>query len=400
MSSTAGGPNNADADVSADDVPPTDEVIPADEILDIPVPLADDDLDPPPLAALPIDFHFEDNIPLTEAQQRHRIAFYQAALSSFLVKGSNSSMMMKEKWEMIRTACLRLHNGETRSALKRAGFIQIAAWDKKYGIVSVGGEHVLVERVSTTRKRKKRRRHPTADGDDEVGAESSDDEQPLQSPTTDLDRMRRLSYMERLYNDILREHGDHNRGATLSFRVAERWCNISRDWTTIFTKTCPQCIERAPKPKPVAGLRNIITYGWGMRGQVDIIDLQSMKDGIFKYLLNYIDHGVKFLWSVPLVAKRASCIALALYEIFCTIGAPMILQTDNGKEFSGAATTNKQRRRDKEALVGNASVISPELLNEVVTEVRNLWPECIMVTGTPRHSESNGGVERVNRTVQ
>ena len=99
------------------------------------------------------------------------------------MKGSNSSMMMKEKWEMIRTACLRLHNGETRSALKRAGFIQIAAWDKKYGIVSVGGEHVLVERVSTTRKRKKRRRHPTADGEDEVGAESSDDEQPLQLPT-------------------------------------------------------------------------------------------------------------------------------------------------------------------------------------------------------------------------
>ena len=56
MSSTAGGPNNADADVSADDVPPTDEVIPANEILDIPVPLADDDQDPPPLAALPIDF--------------------------------------------------------------------------------------------------------------------------------------------------------------------------------------------------------------------------------------------------------------------------------------------------------------------------------------------------------
>ena len=33
-------------------------------------------------------------------------------------------------------------------------------------------------------------------------------------------------------------------------------------------------------------------------------------------------------------------------------------------------------------------------------EVRNLWPECVVVTGTPRHSESNGGVERVNQTVQ
>ena len=115
-----------------------------------------------------------------------------------------------------------------------------------------------------------------------------------------------------------------------------------------------------------------------------------MPDGIFKYLLNYIDHGVKFLWSVPLVAKRASCIALALYELFCTIGA---------KEFSGLATTNKQRHRD-EAVVGKKSEITSELLTEVVTEVRNLWPECIMVMGTPRHSESNGGVERVNRTVQ
>ena len=127
--------------------------------------------------------------------------------------------------------------------------------------------------------------------------------------------------------------------------------------------------------------------------------LQSMPDGIFKYLLNYIDHGVKFLWSVPLVAKQASCISLALYKIFCTIGAPMILQTDNGKEFSGSAMTNKRRRRD-EAVVGKKSEITSELLTKVVTEVQNLWLECIMVTGTPCHSESNRGVERVNRTVQ
>ncbi len=52
---------------------------------------------------------------------------------------------------------------------------------------------------------------------------------------------------------------------------------------------------------PVAGIKNIVTYGMGDRGQVDLIDFQSMPDGALKYLLNYIDHGVKKLSSVPLV---------------------------------------------------------------------------------------------------
>ena len=77
----------------------------------------------------------------------------------------------------------------------------------------------------------------------------------------------------------------------------------------------------------------------------------------------YIDHGVKFLWSVPLVAKGASCIALVWYGIFCTIGAPMILQTDNGKEFLGEATTNKQQHHCDEEVVGKESEISPALLS-------------------------------------
>jgi hypothetical protein len=62
-----------------------------------------------------------------------------------------------------------------------------------------------------------------------------------------------------------------------------------------------------------------------------------MPDGNFRFLLNYIDHGIKFLFSVPIIAKRASCIALALFEIFTIIGPPMILQSDNGSEFHRAA---------------------------------------------------------------
>ena len=45
-------------------------------------------------------------------------------------------------------------------------------------------------------------------------------------------------------------------------------------------------------------------------------------------------------------------------------------------------------------------VLDDEFIDLVIKEVKNLWPECMMVRGSPRHSESYGGVERVNQTVQ
>ncbi len=69
-------------DASGDGIPP------ANEDLDIPVPLAEDEENPPPLAALPIDFNMEDNIPLSDLQKRHQVAFYQAALSLLLAPRS------------------------------------------------------------------------------------------------------------------------------------------------------------------------------------------------------------------------------------------------------------------------------------------------------------------------
>lgn len=47
-----------------------------------------------------------------------------------------------------------------------------------------------------------------------------------------------------------------------------------------------------------------------------------------------------------------------------------------------------------------AGSLTNDDLDAVITEIKQLWPDCRMVRGSPRHSESNGGVERVNRTVQ
>ena len=159
----------------------------------------------------------------------------------------------------------------------------------------------------------------------------------------------------------------------------------------MFTDVCPHCVSKLLScSKPVAGIRNIVTEGFSVQGQVDLFDFQSMPDGPFKYLLNYIDHGVKKLTSIPLTSKRATSVAFALFTIFTEQGPPSILQTDNGGGFSNHAHND----------VGIRMVLEDEFIDLVIKEIKNLWPQCKMVRGSPCHSESNGGVERVNRMVQ
>ena len=41
-----------------------------------------------------------------------------------------------------------------------------------------------------------------------------------------------------------------------------------------------------------------------------------------------------------------------------------------------------------------------QFMDEVISEIRTIWPECRMVRGSPRRSSTNGGVERLNRTIE
>jgi hypothetical protein len=74
----------------------------------------------------------------------------------------------------------------------------------------------------------------------------------------------------------------------------------------------------------------------------------------------------------------------------------MILQSDNGNEFSGAAMTHCQNNEYR----GRCEGLNNCKLEEVIHKVKALWPKCRMVRRLPRHSPSNGGVERVNRTIE
>ena len=44
--------------------------------------------------------------------------------------------------------------------------------------------------------------------------------------------------------------------------------------------------------------------------------------------------------------------------------------------------------------------LSDEFTDDVISEIKKLWPECRMICGLPRYSKLNGGVEYTNCLVE
>lgn len=108
------------------------------------------------------------------------------------------------------------------------------------------------------------------------------------------------------------------------------------------------------------------------RCQVDLVDMQSNPDGAFKFIMVYQDHLTKFSILRPLRTKTAVEVAKEVLDIFCIFGAPSIMQSDNGREF----------------------------VNSVIEELVDMWKGLKIVHGKPRHSQSQGSVEKANQDVQ
>ena len=60
----------------------------------------------------------------------------------------------------------------------------------------------------------------------------------------------------------------------------------------------------------------ILSKTFNSRGQVDLIDMQSLPDGEFCWILVYQDHFSKLIVLRAIKAKSAICVAEALVDIF------------------------------------------------------------------------------------
>ena len=95
--------------------------------------------------------------------------------------------------------------------------------------------------------------------------------------------------------------------------------------------------------------------------------------GNYCFILHYQDHFTKFSILKALHSKQTSEVSHHLYDIFTLIGAPKILQSDNGNEFIGAPLT---------------------------TMMNTFWPKTELIRGSPRHPQSQGSVEKANGDIK
>ncbi|XP_068223750.1 uncharacterized protein [Palaemon carinicauda] len=105
-----------------------------------------------------------------------------------------------------------------------------------------------------------------------------------------------------------------------------------------------------------------------------------------RYLFTIIDRSTFWAKAIPMqCVTSASCIsallsvwiarcevAYQLLDIFLLLGALEILQNDKGSEFTAC----------------------------VITELKLLWPDLVMVHGKPRHPQSQGSVEQANCDIK
>lgn len=177
------------------------------------------------------------------------------------------------------------------------------------------------------------------------------------------------------YFDILHEahtQCGHGKLVAMNNILKVKYKNIPKTVINIFVDFCEICQRTASTKRKGLVVKPLIFKDFNSRAQVDLIDLQTCPDGRFKYVMVYQDHFTKYLFLRALETKTAVEVANNLMDILILIGPPDELQSDNGREFK----------------------------NRVSSSISEFWTGFKIVHGRPRHSQSQGSVERANRHIE
>ncbi|XP_070182237.1 KRAB-A domain-containing protein 2-like [Littorina saxatilis] len=181
--------------------------------------------------------------------------------------------------------------------------------------------------------------------------------------------------LEETYDIVKRAHVATGHGGRdrMEKELHKKYDNIPRHAIELYKSLCAEC-QKKKKRARVKGVvvRPILSNDILSRAQIDLIDMQSLADRGHKWICVYQDHFSKFCILRPLSTKRASEVASHILDIFLAFGAPSILQSDNGAEFTAS----------------------------IITEVAQLWPDLKIVHGKPRQPQSQGSVERANSDIK
>ncbi len=153
----------------------------------------------------------------------------------------------------------------------------------------------------------------------------------------------------------------------------KKYDNVIREILKIFVKYSQELQQKLVRNKNHGlNIKPIKTKQFMDRWQIDLIDFRTLPDNGYNWICNIQDHFSKFCWLRPLKDKTASEVSKVLNEIISIFGAPIILQSDNGREFK----------------------------NKLISDLIKSWPDLKIIHGRPRHPQTQGSIERANGDVQ
>ena len=168
-------------------------------------------------------------------------------------------------------------------------------------------------------------------------------------------------------------HNKSHRGRDAMFDILKsKIYGVNREEIMAVLKSCPSCVIRKNmNTKPL--IKPIVAYGPRDRYIADLIDLSLYKDlnDGFSYLLLLVDCFSKFAICIPMKKRNSKTTKDSFEKIFSCIKEPLILHTDNGREFKN------------------------KLLKKFCDE-----KGIKQVFGRPRCPWIQGQVERLNRTIK
>jgi hypothetical protein len=177
---------------------------------------------------------------------------------------------------------------------------------------------------------------------------------------------------DELFNVIHEAHiaVGHGGRTRMIKELNHKYKNVTVESVVTYLRLCEPCQKKQKTPKNLIVVKPILHNEMNSRCQVDLIDTQSNPDRDMTFILVYQDHLTKFVLLRSLHSKRADEVAYHFLDIFTAFGAPNILHSDNGREF----------------------------YNQIIKSLCEMWNDVKIVHGKPRHSESQGSVERAFRT--
>ncbi|XP_057410154.1 SCAN domain-containing protein 3 isoform X2 [Balaenoptera acutorostrata] len=197
-------------------------------------------------------------------------------------------------------------------------------------------------------------------------------EKLIEAVNGEADKVRYYLHSEDLF-DILHDthlsigHGGRTR---MEKELQAKYKNITKEVIMLYLTLCKPCQQKNSKLKKVLTSKPIKEVN--SRCQVDLIDMQLNPDGEYKFIMHYQDLRTKLSFLRSLKSKKPKEVAHALLDIFTIIGAPSVLQSDNGREFS----------------------------SQIVSELSYIWPELKIVHGKPQPCQSLNSINQTNEDIQ